>query len=346
MIALIPSDADLDRLVLDVPDAEPREQLHLTLWYLGDAADLGEEICAGLVTAVSQMIERRALPPMDGIAFGVNYWNPSSDDPSWVLAVGDPPVDEMSDAQKEIGGFSSFKHMMKEAWEDSLIFFNLPPQHTPYVPHVCLIYGAEVGTDLIESMTERLGPVTFDKVRLAFAGKIVDIPLIDKSANDQLAALYANEKSTADTDCGCTSASDQDFGPSQSVSDDSEWNGSPSAFTDEQYKMSTAACDPGDAPIKTKCFLPHHNPGGALNRSGLSAAAGRVNSLSGRSSAAVERAKSHLRSHYKALGEDPPDSLASSGSTVEFGSRINEMSEIERGYFELMAFLRSHGWMK
>lgn len=94
------------------------------------------------------------------------------------------------------------------------------------------------------------------------------------------------------------------------------WDGSASRFTDEQYQRATAACDPGTASIKERCFLPHHEPGGALNQDGLSAAAGRVSSLSGRDPAAVARAKSHLRGHYTKLGKPVPSNLKATQDEV------------------------------
>lgn len=90
------------------------------------------------------------------------------------------------------------------------------------------------------------------------------------------------------------------------------WDGSASRFTPEQYQKASAACDPGDGSPKERCFLPHHEPDGSLNLDGLSAAAGRVGSLSGHSPEAVAKAKAHLRSHYKNAGKPVPDSLKAS----------------------------------
>jgi hypothetical protein len=87
------------------------------------------------------------------------------------------------------------------------------------------------------------------------------------------------------------------------------WDGAASRFTDPEYREAAAACDTGSGTVKERCFLPHHDPGGALNRDGLAAAAGRVGSLSGHSAAAVAKAKAHLRSHYSSIGEPVPDSL-------------------------------------
>lgn len=87
------------------------------------------------------------------------------------------------------------------------------------------------------------------------------------------------------------------------------WDGSAGRYSDEQYERAAAACDPGEGTVKARCFLPHHDPGGALNRDGVHAAAQRASALKGRSPDAVRRAKAHLRRHYGELDEEPPDSL-------------------------------------
>jgi hypothetical protein len=113
------------------------------------------------------------------------------------------------------------------------------------------------------------------------------------------------------TDCGDEFGADH-FGPTSAGTTDKPWDGSASRFSDAQYKMATAACDPGDSPPKTACFLPHHEPGGQVNVNGVHAAAQRASSLKGHDAGAVSKAKAHLRSHYAALKEDPPDSIAAS----------------------------------
>jgi uncharacterized protein len=93
---------------------------------------------------------------------------------------------------------------------------------------------------------------------------------------------------------------------------DTPWDGAAGRFSDEQYQRACAACDPEEkGTVKQRCFLPHHEPDGTINRNGVHAAAQRVGHLSGRSPSAVSKAKAHLRAHYDALDEDPPDSLRS-----------------------------------
>lgn len=104
-------------------------------------------------------------------------------------------------------------------------------------------------------------------------------------------------------------AEDADHFTTGVLASDTPWDGAASRFDDAEYRKSAAACDPGDGAVKERCFLPHHEPDGSLNVNGLHAAAQRVSSLKGHDPAAVARAKAHLRSHYKQVGEDAPDSV-------------------------------------
>lgn len=121
--------------------------------------------------------------------------------------------------------------------------------------------------------------------------------------------LEENDQSKPKAKAKAGGEADEHFGPTGGSVSSAAWDGSASRFSDEQYRMATAACDPGDAPAKTACFLPHHEPGGAVNKNGVHSAAGRIGSLKGHDPAAVAKAKAHLRSHYSQLGEDAPDSL-------------------------------------
>lgn len=361
MIALIPTDDDLDRLALD--GGEPRDELHLTLYYLGDAVDIDDETRTGMINAVSSMIERRDLPLVTARAFGVAHWNPTSDDPAWVLNVGDVPSDD-----RDSEALAVVREMMNEALFDGMINFTIPQQHTPWQPHICVAYSSD---DLMSAGHERLGDVTFDRVRLSFGGEVTDLPLGSaatvassmggvavpwhvvenhaecpagrpfavvkdadgsvsgchesrSSADDQLAALYASESDAAAVTEPCVECGDdvEHFGSTSSSISDASWNGAASRFTDQQYRMSAAACDPGGT-FKESCFLPHHEPGGAVNRSGVHAAAARFNQLKGHSADAIARARAHLRSHYRQLDEEVPDVLSAEVESDEaFAARV------------------------
>jgi hypothetical protein len=231
MIALVPSDADLDRLAVD--GGEPRDELHLTLFYLGDAADVDEETRRGVVTAISGKLTDRDEQPIHGVAFGAAHWNPTSDDPAWVLNVGDG-------SRGELLGY--VRGLISEALYDGDVNLVMPVQHSPWQPHICVVYSKD--EDWYGRLTPLLGDVTFDRVRLAFGSDVTDLPLgraatvastsggttvpwhivqghaecpegrpwavvkdadgsvagchaSESAANDQLAALYASENEAA-----------------------------------------------------------------------------------------------------------------------------------------------------
>jgi hypothetical protein len=120
------------------------------------------------------------------------------------------------------------------------------------------------------------------------------------------------------------SADHQHFA-SQTLADvQAAWDGAASRYDDAQWKTATAACDTGDGTVKERCFLPHHDPGGALNMDGLAAAAGRANQAGSHSAQAVARAKAHLRSHYNKAGKPVPDNLkATAEERATFGVEID-----------------------
>lgn len=164
MIALVPTEADLDRLAVE--DGEPRDELHLTLYYLGDAAAIDDVTRAALVNAVRGLLEARDEPPVTARAFGVAHWNPTGDEPAWVLNVGD-------DAEGESLGY--VRGVVTEALHDASVAFVLPTQHTPWQPHICIAYGDD--EDWYGRLLNRVGDVTFDRVRFAFGGEVTDLTL-------------------------------------------------------------------------------------------------------------------------------------------------------------------------
>lgn len=169
MIALVPSDESLVRLKIDEDGVEPADELHLTLYYLGDAVDIPAETRQAMRVAVTDMVERRDLPAVVGRAFGVAHWNPDSEDPAWVLNVGDVPIDE-----RDGESLAVVREMMSEALHDGGVTLDVPAQHTPWQPHICLVYSDD---DWSDELQRRLGDVTFDRVRLAFGGEVTDVPL-------------------------------------------------------------------------------------------------------------------------------------------------------------------------
>jgi hypothetical protein len=91
---------------------------------------------------------------------------------------------------------------------------------------------------------------------------------------------------------------------------DQAWDGSASRFTPEQWKKSTIlhVCDG----LEKSCHkLPIREPGGALSRAGVHAAASRFNQVDAPAEAKSSAAR-QLRGAYKQLGEEPPDVLKAS----------------------------------
>ncbi len=163
MLALMPTEVDAARLALD--GGETADQLHLTLHYLGEAVDWTAEQQGHLISRVSDAA--RLLTPIGGRAFGAAQWNPASDEPAWVWNVGndhEAPGSNLEDAKFEVTW----------ALEDGHDDPEMPQQHSPWSPHVCAVYSVD---DWREQLAARVGPVTFDRVRVAFGGRYTDIPL-------------------------------------------------------------------------------------------------------------------------------------------------------------------------
>lgn len=170
MIALIPTKEDATRLAIE--GGEAAEELHLTLYFLGDDGTVfGEEIQRSLIQRVAEVLPHYVSGPVAAKVFGSAHWNGNSDSPSWVWSVGDDP-----DTPRTLGMLHGAICMaLEESLNEGIDHPDLPEQHTPWAPHICAAYSDEL--DLIIALEERLGPVTFDRVRLAFAGDQTDIPL-------------------------------------------------------------------------------------------------------------------------------------------------------------------------
>ena len=104
------------------------------------------------------------------------------------------------------------------------------------------------------------------------------------------------------------------------------WDGSASKYTDAEYAaacvLDRAKCsaDWKDKPAKQRYSLPIKAPGADKpSAEGVHAAAQRIGSVKA-CDAAVSAAKAKLRSAYKQLGEEPPDSIAARGVVATIGS--------------------------
>jgi hypothetical protein len=173
MIALMLAPEDAARLA--VPGGEPPEELHCTLQYLGPDGSVFTPDERTLLLDELRMLSQD-LPPLVSKIFGIAHWNADSDTPSWVWSVGDQP-DE--------GSLDTAHAMAAEAvWVTAL---DVPDQHCPWVAHICAAYTDDLS--LAPELEQRLGPVTFDRIRVSFGDEDHDIPLTGQ-ADGLSAAAY------------------------------------------------------------------------------------------------------------------------------------------------------------
>lgn len=158
MIALVPSQADLERLA--IPGGEPIEQLHLTLVYLGDAVEIDQAVREELIAWARDMA--LGWESVQGDGFAPAWFNPTGEEPCLALVCSGPDLAEMHET------------VLADV-SDSL---DLPDQHEPFIPHVTLSYVQD-SRDMswMLSAVDRAGPITFDRIRLAFGGEVTDVPL-------------------------------------------------------------------------------------------------------------------------------------------------------------------------
>lgn len=158
MIAFRMSEADAERLA--VHSFEPADQLHCTVAYLGEASSIDQASRAAILELASEIAGMHQ--PITTETFSYNVFNPHTDgDTAVVLGVrgGDSGLVETRD-------------MLASALGN---VFEAPAQHTPWVPHVTIAYTDDMG--ILQAMPMRLGPITFDRIRVAFGGEVTDFPL-------------------------------------------------------------------------------------------------------------------------------------------------------------------------
>jgi len=154
MIALVPSVEDCARLAID--GYEPADVLHTTLVFLGDAANWSPEQRDALEQAVRVL---DFICPLSGSVMGHALFNPAGDEPCAVYLA-------------EASGLSAMQSCTYGAIADNVDLPPIPEPYDTFLPHITAGYGLDVS-----KLTE-VGPIRFDRIRIAFADTDVrDIPL-------------------------------------------------------------------------------------------------------------------------------------------------------------------------
>jgi hypothetical protein len=153
MIALLPSEEDAARLA--VPGGEKPEDLHVTLCYWADASMLDNHTRLDYLRAAISLAAN--FPPFAGEAFGFAVFNPG-DEACTVLEINGEVVSVVRDGLVQMVGNG-----------DS-------PE--PWNAHLTLKYGT-VGNPTV---TDRLGTIVFDRIRVAFGDEEMDFPFSGEPA--------------------------------------------------------------------------------------------------------------------------------------------------------------------
>lgn len=188
MIALVPTAEDAKRLA--VKGGEAASDLHLTLYFLGDDETAWDEDQRNdLLYCMRLCLDWSPCGPITANIFGAAHWNGNGDKPSWVWSVGDGlgadayPHEAMTMSDARMTAVIAMEDMHRQP--------ELPPQHTPWVPHICAEYSDDL--TVIKELEKRLGPVTFDRIRVSFGHDDHDFPL---TAEGMTAAGTLNRKLT------------------------------------------------------------------------------------------------------------------------------------------------------
>jgi hypothetical protein len=171
MIALMPTEEDAKRLA--VKGGEAAADLHVTLYFLGEMDQWDEDQRNDLRYCMSLVMQWLDCGPVTANVFGAAHWNGNGDTPAWVWSVGDAPG---ADAYpQESMTLSMARDVAICALEDMHRQPDLPAQHSPWVPHICAEYSDDL--TVIKELEKRLGPVTFDRIRVSFGSEDQDYPL-------------------------------------------------------------------------------------------------------------------------------------------------------------------------
>lgn len=179
MIALVP--ADPENWALESGQGEDVSDLHVTLCYWEDAESLSPQYKIELHRAAIDAAAN--FPPIQGEAFGVALFNPGEGQ-CMVLEITGDDVNAVRQAVAEMVGTGQ--------------------GYLPWNAHMTLKYGS---LDLNEGI-DKLGPITFDHIRVAIGEDHVDYPFNGYAEQGEMQMPMdtepaATESEYASADCGC-----------------------------------------------------------------------------------------------------------------------------------------------
>lgn len=183
MVALRMTDADAARLAVD--GGLPADEMHMTLAYLGEAADITPDAREKILRGMGR-IAKKVGGPLEADAFSVNAFNPGD-------ANERPTAIVMGINGAMLGGLQ--QGVCKTL--GNCDGYDMPEQHEPWTAHTTLAYDGDLSK--IEQYADRVGPLTFDRMRVAFGDDVTDIPLgeiikrdeADQEERDDADAMYA-----------------------------------------------------------------------------------------------------------------------------------------------------------
>lgn len=163
MIALRMTEQDAARLA--ATGGLPIDELHTTLCYLGESDQITPEM-RGRILADMRELAASQPGPIPGDGFALNAFNPgtaNNRETAIVMGVGGQELADLHQAASEAW----------EGWGDDGTWA-MPEQHSPWVPHVTLQYTDDLNA--VKTYADRVGPLAYDRLRVAFGDEVTDIP--------------------------------------------------------------------------------------------------------------------------------------------------------------------------
>lgn len=212
MVALVPAEADAQTLAVDGDGAIPADELHMTLLFLGDGAQwLDGDTPTSAGQDVLDLAQRVAqdVGPYTGQVWQIGATG--EDTPTGGTAmylIGD-----------DTGRLAELHAGLVMAGNGSF-----PDQHSPWVAHVSTRYG-NAATDGMAAMGSQ---VTFDRLRVVFAGQATDFPLTGDDSLDDVGDDTEAPAEPSETDVAASTATARtDPSPTASIAADAGQEGPP-----------------------------------------------------------------------------------------------------------------------